>query len=158
MPVQPFTRMTAEVKATILEAIRDGNYRVVACAKAGIHRDTLSGWEQRAKTGEEPYKAFVDELHQAEAEAEVKLVKEVRTAQPAVVGVSGPDLWQARAWFLERRFPKRWGLRVRAAVNEELEGLLDRLQKKLDAQTFEKVIDAAREEAPGETPTADQRH
>lgn len=150
MPVRSFTQFTEAVRATVLGAIRSGNYRSVACAKAGIHRDTLSGWEQRAKEGEQPYKDFVDELHQAEAEAEDKLVSEVRNAQPALVGVSGPDLWQARAWFLERRFPKRWGLRVRAAVSEELDALLDRLQKKLDTETFERVIDAAREEAPSE--------
>lgn len=156
MPVQSFTMLTPTVRAALLESLRGGNYRVVACAKAGIHRDTLSGWEQRAKAGEEPYKSFVDELHQAEAESEAKLLGEIRTAQPAVVGVSGPDIWQAKAWILERRFPKRWGLRVRAAVNEELEGLLDRLQKRLDAETFAKVIDASREETPGEAPQ--QRH
>lgn len=156
MPVQPFTMLTAEVRKALLESLRGGNYRVVACAKAGIHRDTLSGWEQRAKAGEEPYKSFIDELHAVEAESEAALLGEIRTAQPAVVGVSGPDIWQAKAWILERRFPKRWGLRVRAAVNEELDGLLDRLQKRLDADVFEKVIDAAREEAPGET--HQQRH
>lgn len=154
MPVQSFSMLTDAVKASLLESLRGGNYRVVACAKAGIHRDTLSGWEQRAKAGEEPYASFIAELHQAEAESEARLLAEIRQAAPAVTGVSGPDLWQAKAWILERRFPKRWGLRVRAAVNEELEGLLDRLQKRLDADVFEKVIDAAREETPGEEASA----
>ncbi len=151
------TSLTDETQAIILEAIRAGNYKVTACSKAGIHRDTLNGWELRGAKGEEPYASFSDALQTAEAEAEAKLLTEIRTAQPGIPGVSGADLWTAKAWILERRWPKRWAARVRQAVTEELDALTDRLQRRLDDATYRKVLDASREDASGEA-AGDARH
>lgn len=149
--------LTTEVSALIIEAIEAGNYRHVACKMAGIHRDTLSGWEQRAKTGEEPFVEFVTDLEKAEASCEARLLAEIRHAQPAVTGVSGPDQWTARAWVLERRFPKRWAARVRQNVAEELGDLINKLQARLPAAVFAQVIDASRDDAPSES-SGDARH
>lgn len=150
--------LTPETQEAILEAIRAGNYKATACAKAGIHRDTLHGWEQRAAKGEEPYATFAAKLTQAEAEGETRLIDEIRGAQGGVSGPGGhaADVWQARAWILERRWPKRWAARVRQAVTEELDAFTDRLQRRLDDATYRKVLDASREDAPGEG--AEPRH
>lgn len=144
--------LTPAVQETILAAIRAGNYKATACAKAGIHRDTLHGWEQRAATGEEPFASFSDALQKAEAEGEATLLDEIRCAQPSIPGEGGrgADIWQAKAWILERRWPKRWAARVRQQVTEELDAFTDRLQRRLDEATYRKVLDASREDAPGE--------
>ncbi len=151
------TSLTPETQATILESVRAGNYKASACSAAGIHRDTLNGWEIRGAAGEEPFKSFSDALQTAEAEAEAKLLAEIRTAQPGIPGFSGADLWTAKAWILERRWPKRWAARVRQAVTEEIDAFTDRLQRRLDDATYRKVIDASREDAPGEG-AAEPRH
>lgn len=149
--------LTPEVYVTIIEAIEAGNYRHVACKMAGIHRDTLNGWEQRAKQGEAPFDEFVTDLEKAEASCEARLLSEIRSAQPAVTGVSGPDQWTARAWVLERRFPKRWAARVRQNVAEEIGALVEKLQQRLPAATFAEVLDATREDTPDES-AGDARH
>jgi hypothetical protein len=130
---------------------------VTACARAGIHRDTLHKWEQRGASGEAPYAEFFDALQKAEADAESSLLEQIQKAQPAVSGPggAGADLWQAKAWIMERRWPSRWGGRVRATVTDELGTLLKRIESRLDAETFAKVIDATREDGPGEGSSAE---
>lgn len=142
--------LTDETKAVILSAIREGNYKATACALAGVHRDTVHGWEQRGEAGEEPFATFLDELREAEAVAESTLLRGIRTATGAIPEVKGPDMWSNMAWMLERRWPKRWAARVRTAVTEEIDAFTDRLQRRLDDATYRRVLDAAREDAPGE--------
>lgn len=143
------TSLTPEVQETIIAAIRSGNYKATACSLAGIHRDTLHSWEVRGAAGEEPFASFSDALQKAEAEAEADLLTEIRTAQSSTPGPggNGPDLWQAKAWIMERRWPKRWAARVRTAVTEELDAFTDRLARRLDEATYRKVMDASREDA-----------
>lgn len=145
------TSLTPEVAETILAAVRAGNYKATACAAAGIHRDTLNDWEHRGARGEEPYREFSDALQKAEAESEVELLREIRSAQPAVVQVQGADVWQSRAWIMERRWPKKWAQKVRLAVTEELGALHERLRRNLDEETFRRVVDATREDASGDS-------
>lgn len=149
------TKLTEEMATVILDAIEAGNYKGTACALVGVHRDTLHNWEQLGAQGKEPFAGFVERLRVAEAKAEVGLLAEIRGARGGSKH-DAPDVWTSRAWIMERRFAKRWGLRVKAAVNEELESLLRRLESRLDADTFGKVIDATREDA-GE-PSDDTRH
>lgn len=148
------TSLTPEVQATIIAAIEAGNYKVTACALAGIHRDTLNDWEHRGARGEEPFKTFSDALQKAEAVAESTLLNEVMRAEPGITGQRGADVWQSRAWVMERRWPKRWSGRVRMEVSEQLAQLIERLKTKLDEATLAKVVDATREDAGGDAGTA----
>jgi hypothetical protein len=144
------TELTPDVARTIVAAVRNGNYRTTAAALAGVHRSTLYVWEQRE---DEPYATFTRELQAAEAEAESELLESIRNAMPSIPGEGGrgADPWQSRAWILERRWPKRWASRVRTAVTEEIDAFTDRLQKRLDDETFRKVLDASRESPAGES-------
>jgi transposase len=148
--------LTPEVQAVIIAAIQKGNYRRTAAAKAGVCERTLYNWEERGEAGEEPFREFLQALKTAEAKAEAMLLEEIRTAQGAIPGPGGrgPDLWQSKAWILERRWPKRWAQRVRTAVTEEIDAFTDRLQRRLDEATYRRVIEASREESPGEGPGA----
>jgi transposase len=134
------SKLTPETQATIVEALREGLYRETAATLAGIHRDTMYGWLERGRTGEAPYAAFSDAVEKAEAEAEQHVIREVRM---------GLDGWQSKAWVAERRWPRRWGGRVRATVSDELAAVMARIEAKLDPETFAKVVDATREDAPG---------
>ncbi len=149
------SKLTEDVKLAVVAALRRGNYRQTAATLAGISERTLYNWVERGESGEEPYADFLQAMKSAEAESEADLLEEIRGAQPAVPGEGGrgADLWQAKAWVMERRWPKRWAARVRQAVTEELGAFTDRLQRRLDDATYRKVLDASREDAPGEAST-----
>lgn len=83
-----------EKKDLILQVIREGNYQVTAAKVAGIHPDTLIEWKKK-------YPDFSDAIKAAEAEAEISALQMVRA--------HSAGNWQAAAWYLERKFPERFG-------------------------------------------------
>lgn len=94
---------TPETREKILNALRAGNYRVAACKFAGISDETFRRWMNAGKAGEPEYVDFVEQVKQAEAQAEASLVATIRKA--------AGDHWQAAAWLLERKYVTRWGRR-----------------------------------------------
>ncbi len=149
------TSLTPEVQAAILEAIEAGNYKSTACQAVGIHRDTLNGWEIRARSGEEPFASFSDALLKAEAKAEMTLLAEIKAARPGLTGVQGADLWQARCWVMERRFASKWCARVKQQVAEHVDALTEKL--KADPDLHRKVVDVLADQERSET-SAPSKH
>lgn len=123
----------------IIEMVRKGHYHRTAAAAVRINERSLFDWVQKGEAGKEPYAAFTTDLLEAEAEGEDKLLAEIRSAKAAQVGVSGADVWQARAWILERRWPKRWNARVKATVQQEIDSFINRLRA--DPELYERVVD-----------------
>lgn len=120
MPAGRPTSLTAEVQALICESIREGNYRSVAAAWAGVPIRTLRSWLARGRTeGDGPYCEFLHAVLEAENAAEMAMVAVVVTAAKA-------DPLNAR-WYLERKFPQRWGSNSREV--RELKQRLDVLEK-----------------------------
>jgi transposase len=142
------TKLTPETQEKIVRAVRAGNYLETAAAHAGVRKQTLHDWLHRganARTG--IYREFSDAIQKALADAE--------TSEVALITKAASDgAWQAAAWKLERRNPKRWGARVRVSVEEELNAALDKLAERLPAGTYEQVLaalaDAGGSEASGE--------
>ena len=97
------TSLTPEVSQVIADAMRAGNYLETAAALAGISVSTLRNWLRAGRRGESPELAdFARAITQARAIAEVRDLERI-----------GRDpSWQAAAWRLERRHPKRWGRRT----------------------------------------------
>jgi len=108
------TKLDEERQEKLLRAIRVGNDKKVACALAGISETTLYRWLElsQKKNARAELRQFRESLERAEAEAEV--LKVSRIAQAADNG-----RWQAAAWWLERKYPERWGLqtKIRAEVS-----------------------------------------
>lgn len=143
------TKLTPEVQATICAALRDGNYRATSAAAAGIHRNTLIDWEKRGEQGEGIYADFLTAMQQAEAEAEIAGLKRIMDAKPGTPGVSGADLWQKDAWFMERRYASRWCARVKQQVAENVDALTQKLRAKPELHAEVMSVLAADEESPG---------
>ena len=94
------TKLTPDVTARLLQAVRLGATHTLACAAAGIGTRTLYGWVARARRGEEPFAQFWRNFKQAEAECAVRQLATIEKA-----AASGN--WGAAAWKLERRFGYR---------------------------------------------------
>lgn len=104
--------ITPKVQAKILTLLRGGNYLSTACLASGIDPDTFYYWRKLAESGEKHAQRYVDffgACQAVSAEAEAESLSTVRT---------GDQGWQGPAWFLARRFPKRWGKRREEPINQ----------------------------------------
>lgn len=96
------TSLTPAIKKKIVTCIEKGNYLDTAAAFAGVHRTTLNDWLRRGDDEEQGiYRDFSDEVHTAMAKAEIDAIEVINTV--------GKKVWQAKAWWLERRFAEKWG-------------------------------------------------
>lgn len=146
-------KLDPAVTQKIVDLIRAGNYLDVAATAAGIHRTTLHRWVRLGREQKRGrYHRFLVSVEKAKAESESRDV--------ALIAKAATDDWKAAAWRLERRTPRRYGQRVQISVQEELESTLDRLERNLDPETFEKVLQVMAsedEEQPVVAPDQDAR-
>lgn len=107
------SKLTPETQQKIVDAIAKGNYLETAAALGGITYKSLNNWMNKgaANKGDE-YVQFFHAVKRAEAEAEAARVERINSA-----GKDGN--WQADAWYLERRYPDRWGKRVQEVTGKD---------------------------------------
>lgn len=103
------TKFTPEIRSRILGLLREGNYRYAVARACGIDRDTLREW---IKADPDFSGAVLD----AEGEAEFNALR-------AVLAAAAADPAHAR-WYLERKFPQRWGSKQRHEVTGKGGGAL----------------------------------
>jgi hypothetical protein len=99
------TVYTRAIGRAICQRVAAGMPITLACRQEGIGRRTLYDWRAAGRRGRAPYAAFAAELDRAEARAEAAITLRI-------VQAARRD-WRAGAWYLERRWPKRWALRTR---------------------------------------------
>lgn len=112
------SKLTPEIEATICEYIATGNYRQVAGRAAGISKSTFEYWMRRGR--DEPgtiYERFVISVEEAEGRAELHAVK-------LIIQAAAGDAKHAQ-WWLERKFPERWGRKDRLALTGKNDGPIE---------------------------------
>jgi hypothetical protein len=145
------TKFTDEARRIVLESMRINLFAEQAAHLAGVNEKTLDDWLSRGRKGEKTYAEFVREFEIAKATGERASVARI---QKAAAG----GQWQADAWILERRHPKRWGPKVRVIVEEEQREFLDRLRARLSPETYAAVIHAADDDGDdGDVGTPDEK-
>ncbi len=131
------TDLTPEITARFAKLIADGNYFETACGVIGIAQSTGYLWLQKGREGldasgpdPDAYRTFSEAVTQAEAEAEVNAVAELRRAaqphdfetdakgSPYAVVIEHDDKGRQvtklpgdprmSIEFLQRRYRKRW--------------------------------------------------
>ncbi len=124
------TKCTPEKIAEICAHMRAGLWAEQAACLAKIDRKTYYNWVEQGEAGREPYAAFLLALKEAEADAEKAALDTVKA------GGSGPEAvnWQSAAWYLERRYPSRYG--KRDPQRQEL-AEMDKRLKQLEIETAE---------------------
>ena len=135
------TKFDSGLADKIISAIKAGGYVETAAAFAGVNKDTFYAWLKRGaaeKSG--PFKEFSDAIGRAIAESEMRYVSVVAKAASGYEVVRertvidmGPDGKPhtttttdkshefnppAAMWWLERRFPRRWGRMERPEISE----------------------------------------
>lgn len=97
------------VQRRVLQAIRLGQSRTRAALYAGVARSTLLDALHRGRIGEPVFTDFADRVKRAEAQFENRALRRITLASKAT--------WQAAAWLLERKDPKRWAMRKELTHN-----------------------------------------
>lgn len=97
------TKLTPDLQAVIVKAIKAGATHETAALSAGIARSTFYDWKAKGEAGDPDYSEFSDALKIAEAQGTVKLLERIQDAS------FDPKFWQAAAWILERRYPETYG-------------------------------------------------
>lgn len=100
--------LTPALQERIVKLVQVGNYLETSARAVGISKKTLFEWLARGNKGEQPFADFRAAVEAASAEAETIHVSMLaRAAQAGQVSAS--------QWWLERRFPKRYGRRIEVA-------------------------------------------
>jgi len=121
------TLYTKKLGRALCAQVEGGVTLRVAARTHGISRTTLYNWLAHGAKGREPYATFRARLERSQAACEVGLTLSMFEASK--------DDWRAAAWFLEKRFPKRWGSKHRLDVvkapgdmtDAELEAAIEQL-------------------------------
>jgi len=107
------TVYTKQLGRALCAQVESGVTLRVAARTQGIARATLYNWLAHGAKGREPYATFRAQLERSQAACDAH-----QTRRPF-------DDWRAAAWFLERRFPKRWSARRTLRVVETSEMMTD---------------------------------
>ena len=156
------TKLTPETHAKIIRFIYPGGcYLESACAAAGIGTQTMRDWLKRAASKPRSiYGKFAADVEEALGMDEARTVMtHERLSASSVEGkatcgkcgekvtisvpVPGNVQLHALQWKLERKFPKRYGNRIK--VTQELESEIDavfaKLQRHLTTEEYDRVIE-----------------
>jgi hypothetical protein len=116
------TKLTPDLQAEICKLVEAGNFRYVAGRSVGVGSRTFKTWMGKGKKESKGiYFAFRHLVLEAEQRAEINMV--------AVVVGAAKDRPEHARWFLERKFPQRWGSNKREI--RELARQLTELEKRL---------------------------
>lgn len=92
-------KLTPEVQARIIEALKLGNYRTTAAKYAGISWRSFCLWMEKGRAARSGrYRTFCALVEDAEAQTEAIAVGKILTGDPK--------------WWLSRKRRKNWGDRV----------------------------------------------
>ncbi|MGB4715514.1 MAG: helix-turn-helix domain-containing protein [Defluviitoga tunisiensis] len=117
-------KLTEEKIKTAVRLAEHGNTIKNIYGALGISKQTWYNWLDRGKKAKSGiYRKFYEEIEAAESRAEARFV--------TIISKAAEEEWQAAAWWLERKYPERWGKKDRFAFEGD-EGMKIVI-KKVDA-------------------------
>ena len=114
------TILTHELINQIAATLNEGHYIETTCAFVGIHKSTYFDWLAKDRAYQEMsdeqlaalsvdenltrqlLAEFADAVEKAQGQAEIRALR----------AINDDPSWQAKAWYLERSKPHRWGRRT----------------------------------------------
>jgi hypothetical protein len=112
----PLLANSPELRNEIIEYVSQGLGFGEACSLAGISRQTMYEFMTKGakhlRSGDDTEEAnFYLHIKMAESHAELEALNRINKA------ANIPAFWGAAAWYLERRYPDRYGKQDRLTVN-----------------------------------------
>lgn len=142
------SKLTPEVQERICATLRAAGTLEDAALTCNVSVSSVMAWMARGRTeGNGRYLEFLEAVKKARAQR--------RLALEATIRKRSTEEWQAAAWLLERTEPKRYALRVRVQVEEELASALSRLEARLPAKAYERVLVALTDDVADAPDTPD---
>ncbi len=153
------TKLTTETHKKIVRLVRGGLYLDAACAASDIGVQTLRDWRIRgAEKPDSIYGKFAADIELALRQDEARTVltherlsaatvqgkgkcQECGSEVTVSVPVPGNVQLHALQWKLERKFPKRYGSRVKVELETEMETVFAKLEKHLSPEEFSRVLE-----------------
>jgi predicted site-specific integrase-resolvase len=140
-------KLDAAVTQKICDLLRAGNFLEVAARAAGVHPTTVHRWLRTGRDQKKGrYRRFFDTVEKAQAEAEARDV--------ALIAKAASEDWRAAAWRLERKAPRRYGARVQISVQEEVDSILDKLERDLKPEEFARALESISSREQTQLPAA----
>lgn len=133
--------LTPEVQERFLKNLtRCGGFIEVAAALSKIKRRTLYDWFTRGEAGEEPFASLLEEVLERRADAAREQIGEHRR----LAEQNGPHAAAASQFLLSALFPSQFGQKAQltAAVNEEVQRLLDAIQPLMSEGAYGELVNA----------------
>lgn len=125
--------LTFKLQEAICKRIAGGVYPGKAAVIEGISKDTYYGWMRRGRAEQKgKYFNFLKAVKKAEGVAEVVYLEQIRKA--AIGTETDKPVWQAAAWYLERRYPDSWGRRERVDLKHSGE-----FKQKVEVDIFAEI-------------------
>ena len=144
-------RLTNEI-ADAINKMRNAPDKEIAAA-IGIHRHTLTRWKQRGERLKQKDASQLTErdqlfirVHDSLTTAQVVMMNEcVNLIHEAACGKNG--VWQAAAWWLERRYPLMFGKKVVFNPNQMEDYLRTHYGEDVTQQVLEVLENASSEQS-----------
>jgi hypothetical protein len=122
------SKLTEQILTLTVELLIRGNFRSVVATRIGVGARTFRHWMKNGKKYPDGiYGRFRTAVLKAETEAETRAVGNIMEA--------GKDDPKYLCWFLERKFPQRWG-RYRGELGQ-LKKRITELEKLLGSDSGE---------------------
>lgn len=118
------SKLTPELQEALCDDIRNGLFVELAAEARGIGFTTVYRWAR-----ENP--EFRQALREAERHLQLALLDVIK------VGDSG---WNGSLAVLERRFPRSWSIRARAAASDREDEILKTLRERMGDEEFQRVV------------------
>ena len=109
------TKLTEEKIQLASKLIGAGNTIQTIFGALGISKQTWYNWlnkGEKAKSG--IYRELWEEVQKAESRAETRYV--------TIIAQAAEENWQAAAWWLERKYPERWGRKDKVDLSADKDG------------------------------------
>lgn len=154
------SKLTPETHEKIIRYVKGGCYLETACAAAGIGTQTMRDWLKKAaakpRSKEGRFAADVEEAlgmdeartvmtHERLSASTVQGKAKCICGETVTVDVPVPGNVQLHAlqWKLERKFPKRYGNRIKVTqeLETEIDAIFAKLKSHLKPEEYDRVLE-----------------
>ncbi len=146
------TVLNAELQAELVALLVEGLPISAACDRVHIDAKSYRDWVRwgNGGQGKEPYASFSLAVTRARSDAMLNMLRDAKAGDEPGTS-NGPA--KCSQWALERLFPKQFAPRVNVRIEEEVETLLDVVERVCSAKDcgcHEAILTAVAARASGE--------